>query len=231
MKRFWKTVTVEEANGGYQIALDGRAIRTQGGEPQIVPSRALAEAMAEEWSRQAEQVAPEQFVYRDIADFAIDQVRQDRLTTIETLLRYGETDTLCYRADPDEALYRRQRELWDPLLGALEARHAVRLEPVSGVIHRPQRADTMRRLREVLGAQDDFTLAALHTLAPLAASLAVALAAIEPEADARELFSAANCEQDWQAELWGWDLEAERVRDRRLAAFEAAARFAYLARS
>lgn len=231
MKRFWKAVTVEEADGGFQLALDGRLIRTQGGQAQIVPTRTLAEAMAEEWSSQGQEVAPERFVFRDIADFAIDHVGADRVTTIETLLRYGETDTLCYRADPDEPLYKRQRQVWDPLLDALEARHEVRLEPVSGVVHRPQRSETLGRLREVLGAQDDFTLAALNTLTPLAASLAVALAAIEPGADARELFSAANCEQDWQAELWGWDLEAERARERRLTAFEAAARFAHLART
>ena len=32
------------------------------------------------------------------------------------LLPYAETDTLCYRADPDEPLYRRQQQLWEPLL-------------------------------------------------------------------------------------------------------------------
>ena len=88
----------------------------------------------------------------------------------------------------------------------------------------------MARLREILAGTDDFALAALSTLAPLAASLTVALAALEPDADARALFDAANCEQDWQAELWGWDAEAEANRAARLAAFEAAARFARLAR-
>ena len=65
----------------------------------------------------------------------------------------------------------------------------------------------------------------------MAASLTVALAALEPGADPTALFAAANCEQDWQAELWGWDLEAERTRAAKLASFETAARFAELARS
>jgi len=229
MKRFWISVSVEEADGGWRVMLDGRPIRTQGGQPQVVPNRALAEAMAEEWSLQGEKIAPEGFVYRDLLDFAIDHVRPDREATIAALLRYAETDTLCYRADPDEALYRRQRELWDPLLDALAAR-GVELQPVSGIVHRAQPAAAMARLREILAGEDDFTLAALHTLAPLAASLTVALAALEPEADPAALFAAANCEQDWQAELWGWDHEAERDRARKLAAFEAAARFARLVR-
>jgi chaperone required for assembly of F1-ATPase len=106
----------------------------------------------------------------------------------------------------------------------------VRLERVSGVIHRPQPASTMARLGEILAAQDNLTLAALATLAPLAASLTVALEALEPGADPAGLFAAANAEQDWQAELWGWDAEAERARAAKLATFERAAEFARLAR-
>jgi chaperone required for assembly of F1-ATPase len=230
MKRFWKEVAVAPADGGWRVLLDGRPIRTQGGQRQVLPNRALAEAMAEEWSRQGETVAPAGFPYRDLADYAIDHVRGDRQATIATLLRYADTDTLCYRADPDEALYRRQRELWDPLLAGLAERHAVKLEPVSGIVHRPQAQAAMARLRKLLASQDDFTLAALHTLAPLAASLTVALAALDAETEPAALFAAANCEQDWQAEQWGWDAEAEANRATRLAAFEAAARFARLAR-
>jgi chaperone required for assembly of F1-ATPase len=228
MKRFWKQVTVEPAEGGYRVTLDGRPIRTQGGKPQVVPTTALAEALAEEWRAQGEEVDPRGFSLRDLADFALDHVRTDREATIAKLLTYGETDTLCYRADPDEPLYKRQRELWDPLLAALEARHGVKLEPHSGIVHRAQPAAAMARLREILDTHDDFMLAALHTLASLAASLTVALAALEPETDPATLFAAANCEQDWQAEQWGWEWEAEEDRARRLAAFEAAARFASL---
>jgi chaperone required for assembly of F1-ATPase len=231
MKRFWKHVSVEDADGRWRVTLDGRPIRTQGGQPQVVATRALAEAMAGEWRAQGEEVDPQAFPLRDLADFAIDHVANDRAGTTDKLLAYAETDTLCYRADPDEPLYRRQREVWEPLLAAFEARHAVRLERVSGVIHRPQPPETIERLRTSLEQQDDFTLAALSTLAPLAASLTVALTVLEPGADTAALFAAANCEQDWQAELWGWDSLAEQARVRRLASFEAAGEFARLARS
>jgi chaperone required for assembly of F1-ATPase len=228
MKRFWKDVAVEPFEGAYRVTLDGRPIRTQGGSPQVVPSEALAEALAAEWRAQGEEIDPRSFPLRDLADYAIDHVRADRAAVIADLLRYAETDTLCYRADPDEPLYRRQREVWEPLVTAFEARHGVRFERVSGVIHRAQPEATMARLGEVLAARDDFTLAALATLAPLAASLAVALEALEPGADPAALFAAANCEEDWQAELWGWDLQAERAREVRLAAFEKAVAFARL---
>jgi chaperone required for assembly of F1-ATPase len=230
MKRFWKEVGVEPAADGWRVTLDGRPIRTQGGRPQLLPSRAVAEALAEEWRAQGDEVDPQGFPLRDLADYALDHVAADRAAAIAGLLRYAETDTLCYRADPDEPLYRRQQALWEPLVAAFEARHGVRLERVSGIVHRPQPAATMARLGEILAAHDDLTLAALATLAPLAASLSVALEALEPGADADALFAAANCEQDWQAELWGWDVEAERARAAKLAAFGWAVEFARLAR-
>jgi chaperone required for assembly of F1-ATPase len=231
MKRFWNEVAVEPAGHGWRVTLDGRPIRTQGGKPQQVPSRAIAEALASEWRAQGEEVDPRSFPLRDLADYAIDHVTPDRAAAIAALLRYAETDTLCYRADPDEPLYRRQQEMWEPLVAAFEARHGVRLERISGIVHRPQPAATIARLADVLAAHDDLALAALATLAPLAASLAVALEALEPGADPAALFTAANCEQDWQAELWGWDAEAEHARAAKLAAFERAAEFARLTRA
>jgi chaperone required for assembly of F1-ATPase len=230
MKRFYKNVSVEPVDDGFRIALDGRPIRTQGGAPQVVPGEALAEALAAEWRAQGDELDPKTFPLRDLADYAIDHVRAGRVGEVARLLRYAETDTLCYRADPDEPLYRRQHELWEPLVTRFEARHGVTLERVSGIIHRPQPAATMARLGEILAAHDNLTLAALATLAPLAASLTVALEALEPGADPAALFAAANAEQDWQAELWGWDLEAERARATRLAAFERAVAFARLTR-
>jgi chaperone required for assembly of F1-ATPase len=231
MKRFYETVGVEEAEGGFRVTLDGRPIRTQGGAPQTVPTRALAEAMAGEWRAQGETIDPKSFALRDLADYAIDQVAPDRPGVAARLLPYAETDTLCYRADPDEPLYRRQQERWEPLVQAMEARHGVRLERVSGVVHRPQPPETLASLGAALEALDPFALAALDTLTRLAASLTIGWLALEPDADADALFAAANCEQDWQAELWGWDSQAEADRAGRLAVFRQAIAFARLSRT
>ena len=46
MKRFWKDVAVEPFEGAWRVTLDGRPIRTQGDGWQVVPSPALAEALA-----------------------------------------------------------------------------------------------------------------------------------------------------------------------------------------
>lgn len=230
MKRFYTEVASEPCEGGYRVTLDGRPIRTQGGVPQVVPTAALAEALAAEWREQGETIDPATFAFRDMADYAIDHVANDRATVIDTLLAYAETDTMCYRADPDEALYRRQREVWEPLLTAFETREGVRMERTSGVVHRAQPAETLEKLRVRLDTQDDFTLAALQPLSSLAASLSIALMALERGADITALWHAASLEELWQADLWGRDEAAEQRRERRGRDFAAAAEFARLVR-
>lgn len=231
MKRFYKTVAVEAYDGGWRVTLDGRPIKTAGGRAQVVPTSALAEAMADEWVEQGEEIEAARFVLREMADYAIDVVAPAPNAAADSLLPYAETDTLCYRAEPDEALFARQDEVWEPLLGAAEARWGLRFERISGVIHRAQPAETLARLRAILAAEPPFALAALRTLASLAASLTLGLAALAPGADAEALWNAANLEEDWQAELWGKDQEAEALRAKRFAAFAAAMRFAELARA
>ena len=234
MKRFYKDVTVAPDDSGWRVLLDLRGIKTAMGQPQVVPTRALAEAMAAEWAGQGEEIDAARFRFRNLADYAIDIAGPDRETVIAAVLRFAETDTLCYRAEPDAALYPRQLEVWEPLLSAAEQRWDVHFERISGVIHRPQPDGTLARMARALEAQDSYTLAALHTLASLAASLVVALAAIAPDgigaADADMLWNAANLEEDWQAELWGKDAEAEALRARRLGEFAGAMHFAALAR-
>lgn len=228
MKRFWKEAGVVEAPGGFGVHLDGRRVRTQGGSEQVVPSRDLALALAAEWADQGETVDPARFVFRDLADFAIDVIAPDPAPMCAGILRFAESDTLCYRAEPDEPLAARQSEVWSPIVAAAEARWQVKFISVSGIIHRAQPPETLGRLGQVLAECDPFTLSALNTLASLAASLIVALSAIERGADIEALWRAAQLEELWQAELWGQDAEAEARRARHQAAFISAARFAGL---
>lgn len=231
MKRFYETVSVERSELGFHVALDGRPIKTQEGNPQVVASRPLAEALAAEWERQGDELDPARFGFRDMTDYALDVVPARREAIVEKLLDYAETDTLCYRADPDAPLWHRQRELWDPLVEALESREGVRLERVSGIRHRPLKAAARQRLRKRIESLDPFGLAALEQLTTLAASLCIGLAALEPDADGESLWDAANLEEDWQVTHWGADAEAAARRAKRREGFLKAMTFARLARS
>lgn len=229
MKRFYREVSLTEADGGWQVALDGRCINTALGAAQIVPTQELAAALAREWEQQAGEIDPAGFIFRDMADFAIDQVAPDPAEAIATLLRYAETDTLCYRADPEDALYARQQAEWEPLLRAIEAREGIRFRRVSGVMHRPQPAETLEHLRARLEGMGAFTLAGMQNAAALATSLCIALEATQPTCDPQHLWHLASLEEEWQAELWGREPTAEERRERRGKSFLAACDFIRLA--
>lgn len=222
MKRFYTKVDVAGADDSWIVNLDGRPLKTQGGRPQAVPSARLADMLAAEWRNQGEEIDPAAFRLRDMTDYAIDFVRKDREAVIDKLLGYAETDTLCYRADPEDALYRRQQEIWEPLLTETETRENVRFHRVSGIVHRAQPSETLATFRGRLKTLDHFRLAALEQLVSLSASLCIGLAALDPDADTDALWDAANLEEDWQAELWGHDEEAAERRERRRRDFGAA---------
>lgn len=231
IRRFYKDVTLAAVAGGFQVMLDSRGVKTVGGAPQVLPTEALAEALAAEWRRQGEKIDPASLPLRDMADYAIDVVAHDLEGTARGLLGYAETDTLCYRADPDEPLHARQIEVWEPLLAGFEAAHGIALTRVSGILHRPQPPETLAALHARLLALDPFRLAGVEAMTKLAASLVIGLAALDArgEEEPLALWQAACLEEEWQADLWGRDWEAEERRAKREADFLRACAFAQLA--
>lgn len=234
IRRFYKDVTLAaQPAGGFQVMLDARGVKTVGGKPQIVPAQALGEAMAAEWRAQGEKIDPASLPLRDMADYAIDIVSADPAAIARALVAYADTDTLCYRADPDEALYQRQQTEWEPLLARVEAAHGITLTRISGIVHRPQPPEALAALEARLLALPPFVLTGVEAMAKLAASLVTALAALDArhEDEARMLWQAACLEEEWQADLWGRDWEAEERRARREADFLRAAAFAQLSQA
>ena len=231
MKRFYRDADVEQVEGGWQVALDGRLVKTQFGAPQVTLTEDLARLLASEWAGLGEEFAAQDLPLRNLADRAIDLVAPARSDTIAAMLKYADTDTLCYRAEPDEPLFHRQREMWDPILASFEAREGISLQRVHGIVHRPQSPESMRRIKDRLEAENHFALAALSEMASLAASLCVAFEALEHSADGEMLWNAANLEEDWQVELWGEDAQAAARRARRRSEFLKALEFARAARA
>ncbi len=234
MKRFYKSVEVQRVTGadgadGWQVTLDGRGIKTVKGSAQIVPVEPLAQELALEWRTQGEKIDPATFQLRDMVDYTIDVVAPDPEGVAHRIVAYADTDTLLYRADPEEPLFARQLEKWEPIVTAFEAREGVSLKRASGIMHVAQQPAAMKRMRDILASLDPFMLTGVETMASLAASLIVSLTAIRPDADPLALWHAASLEEEWQAQQWGRDEEAEERRAKRTEDFLKARRLARLA--
>lgn len=229
MKRFYKTVSVAGTPGGQQLLLDGRPVKTPARASLVLPNPLLGQAVAEEWEGQGEEIVITSMPMTGFANAAIDRVAPDPDRFIGDIVAYGETDTLCYRADPGDPLAERQQKVWEPILTWAEQRYDISLVRVAGIIHQPQSQHSLSRLQSVVSSFNPFGLAGLSTLTSISGSLVAALALLENAYDSGMIWDAVCLEELWQIELWGADADAEATRQLRRVAFDDAHRFCSMA--
>ncbi|MEM6304183.1 MAG: ATP12 family protein [Pseudomonadota bacterium] len=210
-KRFWTEATVVPLDQGFTVELDGRSVKTPGKALLVMPTRALAAAVAEEWQAQGEMINPMTMPTTRTANSAIDKVavQHDEVATL--LAAYGDSDLLCYRADRPVELVARQAAAWDPLLDWGETELGARLEPRVGVMHAPQDPEALAALARQTRALPDFELTAFHDLVSLSGSLIIGFAAARGAWPAEELWEISRLDELFQIEQWGRDEEAEAM--------------------
>lgn len=226
---FWKEVGIAPVKGGFAIELDGRGVRTPAKAPLVIPTRALAEAVAAEWAAQEEKVDPATMPFTRLANSAIDKVAVQFAEVAQMLAAYGGSDLLCYRADHPQALVARQAEAWDPILAwAAEALEAP-LQVGAGLMHVAQPEASLEALTRRVTAQSPFELAAFHDLVAMSGSLILAFAVTHGRLSADEAWALSRLDESWQAEQWGKDEEAESLAAQKSGEFSrAAAAFSFL---
>ena len=116
MKRFYQKAEAARRAGGYAITLDGKPIKTPGKRDLLLPSGALAAAIAEEWNAQQTEVLTATMPLTRLATTTIDRVATQRDAIIRQTANYAGTDLVCYRATHPPALAARQHATWQPLM-------------------------------------------------------------------------------------------------------------------
>ena len=228
MKRFYKEVSVGEGNG---VLLDGKTVKTPRGAALVLPAQALAEAVAEEWRAQGEEIVPVDMPLTKLANTAIDGITRRRVEVVDEIIAYARHDHLCYRTDEPAELVARQSAAWDPLLDWAAERYGAPLVVVQGVTSVAQPEESIAALRNAVEAFDPFALAPLHVAASICGSLVLALAMTDKRLTAEEAFTLSQLDERYQAEKWGSDSEAEARAKRLAAELAAAARFMDLSRA
>ncbi len=208
-KRFWKEARVVKESSGFGVSLDGRPVKTPAKRGLIVPTEEFAQTIAAEWDAQPEVIQPLSMPFTRSANAAIDKVAIQHAEVADMLAAYGDSDLLCYRADSPEALVARQTALWDPILDWAATALNARLVPRVGVIHAPQDQDTLDRLNAMVHDLGSFQLTAFHDLVSLSGSLILGFACAQSLLDAAEIWEISRLDENWQAEQWGADEEAE----------------------
>ena len=146
VSRFYKTVSVirSPTDAGWHVTLDGRTLRTPAKAQLLLPTHALALAVAAEWEWQdAKNIRPFTMPlmvrklsertfdgaatvripdacmpfcsHQGLCSTAVDRIPLTRGPTITQLLKFFETDSLCVRSD-NPRLAAQQATAWEPLL-------------------------------------------------------------------------------------------------------------------
>lgn len=224
-KRFWKEVSVVEADGGFQVLLDARPVRTPAKTLLALPTRALAEAVATEWRAVVGVIDPRTMPVTRGANAALDKVATQFEEVAGLIAAYGGSDLLCYRAEEPEELTAAQAEAWDPMLAWATREHGAPLHPTRGISPVPQPDESLRNLSRPVFDCTPFQLAALHDLVSLTGSLVLGLAATAPEFEPEALWNLSRFDEDWQARLWGQDEEASAIAEKKREDFLRACHF------
>jgi chaperone required for assembly of F1-ATPase len=227
LSRFYQNVSVAPAAGGFVLLLDGRGARTPAKRALALPTRAIAELVASEWTGQSADIVPATMPATRIANSAIDGVAAAMAETRAELAAYTETDLLYYRAGEPEKLVVAQVHAYDPVLEWAHQTFGVRFILAQGIVHVAQPERSLRAVRAALDAiEEPFALAALHVMTTLTGSILLALGVFRGAFDAAEAWRIAHVDEDFQISQWGEDDEAMARRAGRWREMAAAATIA-----
>ena len=190
-KRFWKNVSVHEADDGLQIHLDTRPVRTAQRQVLNLPrsKRTLAAGIALEWDQlvSAQQALKQHYIpLTSLSSRAMDIKLADekhgtenelRESIIRIMMKYLSTDTLlCWAPaknihDPDrpgvKPLRQRQREIAEPIIAYLTTHvfPGIEINPIldeASIIPASQPEITTSVIRGWIAGLPAFELAALE---------------------------------------------------------------------
>lgn len=231
MKRVYKIVAVDSIEGGFQVALDGKPLRTPARAPLVLPQRALIAGIAAEWDAQTGIIVPDSMPLMQLASTAIDHVAPQRERIVADVAQYATTDLVCYRADSPVGLVERQQKIWQPLVDWVRQQFDAPLAVFTGVMPRPQPPETLRALRTAIDSLGDLELTALQAITAASGSLVIALALLRRRIDPDQAWAASQLDETFQIEKWGEDAEAAKRRQTLLRDMRSAARLLDLVRS
>ncbi len=231
------------------IALDGQELLTPQKNPLWVPTRALADAIADEFrkakpSSVIRHPSSAQAPLTALAYTAIDRIEGQEEAIIDALMVYGDTDTLSYALKPSPSgrglgegphpdllpegegiLAARQQRLWKPIIDWASREFGAIWQTASGIEPATQVPEMHEAIRAYLKTQGAMRLSAACVLVSCYSSLLLALAVLKARVSEAEAFELSRVEEAVQNERWGVDVEAEKKNARVKAETHAAGHF------
>ncbi|PWN53811.1 ATP12-domain-containing protein [Violaceomyces palustris] len=212
LKRFWKKVSVKfnppsaEVQPHYTVLLDNRPLKTPGGSILRVPHDRplLASLISHEWN-EAKVLKPHTLPFTSLTARAIDglTLEEDRKKVCSDLLKYFQTDTICFHEDHPPALVRLQKERWDPLLDWIRNEFKVQVKTFQDLLGNNQTLETLEVFSKHLSNLHPIDLAAFERGVLTTKSFMIPVALLSGHLTVEQAAQAAEVEVASQIERWG----------------------------
>lgn len=208
-KRFYKTVSVEEAEGGFVIKLDQYSLKTPAKKASdkktlLLPSERYAKMVAAEWNAQGDRIDPITMPITRLLNVAIARTPETRDDLVAEARKYAGTDLLCYRSAETRLFLEHQAENWDPLL-AWAAGQGVSLTTTEGLEVIEQPAASLDAVASYANGLDDIALTLFVHLLSTFGSTVLGLAVMEGRLSGEAAFAQSRLDELWQIKYWGQD--------------------------
>jgi chaperone required for assembly of F1-ATPase len=220
-KRFYTSVGVAEAEGGFSVTLDGKPIKTPSGKMVIAPAKEIAEAIAAEWEAQREMINPLTMPLTRFANSVVEAVTDRADDVADDVAKYLGTDLLFYRAGHPEALVAKEAAHWDGIVFWAAESLGAHFMLSEGIVHVRQPDSAVAAARTAFPG-DAWSIAALHVVTTITGSALLALALLHEVRDPDQIWAAAHVDEDWNIDKWGLDEEVAARRATREVDFRAA---------
>lgn len=216
MKRFYKQADAQQVQGQWQILLDGKPVRTPLRNILQTPHESLARAVAAEWAGQGDLIHPAAMNLTQLLNTRIDHGETQAHAWRAQILRYLDTDLLCYRAPAEENsenhIAAHQAALWDPWLQWFQRIYGHGLQTTQEINALRQPPQVHAAVMQDINGWDSDGLTLLQMLVPLSGSLVLSLAFAKGALDDCAFYEAMRAEEIFKARLYGEAMPDESVR-------------------
>ncbi len=145
---------------------------------------------------------------------ATQEIASYRDDIVKRLLKYAETDMLLFWGT-DEKLQKRQEQEWIPVLNWARKEFGGQYKTTKSLDVQKENLDSGYGLKNFLNKLSDKQLAAFYLAALNMRSVLLASALVKGHINSEQAYKAAYLEELFQADMWGKDVEAEKLRSER----------------
>jgi len=224
VKRFYKIAGAQAKNGKFAIMLDGREAKTVTGARLETKRENLADAVGAEWAAQGAYIDRASMPLTALLSISINAGESVDVWTDE-IVKFLNSDLICYRAETPAALIERQNEGWDRYLEWARSDLGVDLVKTTGIVSIDQPAASIEAAQAALDGHNAETILAIKTLTEITGSAVIALSLWRAAFSVDDAFAASRLDEHFQIERWGVDDDAAAREAQLKKDFDAAALF------